>query len=503
MKLLRRYRLYIFIFCVNFIKTSLKSFLDALEYVFCLLTVLYNYKGDKMLKRVSLSVFLLVSLNTNAITLNEFSERLVETHPYFVQLSLSEKTSLLDQKSSLTYTDWNINAGASESFSGGEDTSTLYDDLFTKYEVSANKKVENSGASVNLKHSLTRSDKDSNASHSNLLAIDYVRPLLQNKGGLNDRLASDLASLDLMAKQVSLEEQAETFLASKLSKFIDLALKQEIVKNHQTSLDLSKQQLDLDEEKYENSLIDKSVLIQQKDSYVKAKQQLLQSSKELIIERRELANLVGLKESDMIVNLDLFEVHNLTEIEPSSFVKDSRLIQKFDFDKARFQRQLTTFEDKTMPSVNLNLGLSSLGENDKYFGSFGNRDYSWNVGVDISYPLGSRKELIDVERAEISINDVDAKKEEAEIANVQQINYLLAQVDLLSELVVLYLEQGSLAEEMVIEEQIKFSEARGQKSLVIAAKRNANLANLTYLQAAGTYQKIVIDYKAAIDQLYQ
>jgi outer membrane protein TolC len=258
----------------------------------------------------------------------------------------------------------------------------------------------------------------------------------------------------------------------------------------------------LDEEKFKNSLIDKSVLIQQKDSYVKAKQQLLQSSKELIIERRELANLIGSKESDMIVDLDLYEVHNLTEIDPRSFVNDSRLILKYDFDKARLQRQLVTFENKTMPSINLNLGLSSLGENDKYFGSFGNRDYSWNVGVDISYPLGSRKQLIDVERTEISIDTIDAKKNEAEITNIHQINYLLAQVDLLSELVVLYLEQGSLAEEMVIEEQIKFSEARGQKSLVIAAKRNANLANLTYLQAAGTYQKIVIDYKAAIDQLY-
>ena len=457
-----------------------------------------------MLYRASLSIFLLISLNASAITLNEFSERLVETHPYFVQLSLSEKTSLLDQKSSLTYSDWNIKAGASETFTGGEDTSSrIYKDLYsTKYEVSANRKVENSGASVNLKHSLTRNDKDSNASHANLLAIDYVRPLLQNKDGLNDRLASDLASLDLIAKQVSLEEQAETFLASKLSKFIDLAVKQEIVKNHKISLDLSKQQLDLDEEKFKNSLIDKSVLIQQKDSYVKAKQQLLQSSKELIIERRELANLIGSKESDMIVDLDLYEVHNLTEIDPRSFVNDSRSILKYDFDKARLQRQLVTFENKTMPSINLNLGLSSLGENDKYFGSFGNRDYSWNVGVDISYPLGSRKQLIDVERAEISIDTIDAKKNEAEITNIHQINYLLAQVDLLSELVVLYLEQGSLAEEMVIEEQIKFSEARGQKSLVIAAKRNANLANLTYLQAAGTYQKIVIDYKAAIDQLY-
>ena len=457
-----------------------------------------------MLYRASLSIFLLISLNASAITLNEFSERLVETHPYFVQLSLSEKTSLLDQKSSLTYSDWNIKAGASEAFSGGEDTSTrAYKELYsTKYEVSANRKVENSGASVNLKHSLTRNDKDSSASHANLLALDYIRPLLQNKDGLNDRLASDLASLDLIAKQVSLEEQAENFLASKLSKFIDLALKQEIVKNHQISLDLSKQQLDLDEEKFKNSLIDKSVLIQQKDSYVKAKQQLLQSSKELIIERRELANLIGTKESGMIVDFDLFEVRNLTEIDPRSFVSDSRSILKFDFDKARLQRQLVTFENKTMPSVNLNLGLSSLGENDKYFGSFGNRDYSWNVGVDISYPLGSRKELIDVERTEISIDTIDAQKKEAEITNIHQINYLLAQVDLLSELVVLYLEQGSLAEEMVIEEQIKFSEARGQKSLVIAAKRNANLANLTYLQAAGTYQKIVVDYKAAIDQLY-
>ena len=126
-------------------------------------------KGDKMFKRVSFSVFLLLSLNSNAITLNEFSERLVETHPYFIQLTLSEKTSLLNQKSSLTYSDWNIKAGASEAFAGGTDTSLLYDDLYTtKYEISANKKVDSAGAIVNLKHSLTRSDKDSNnASRSN------------------------------------------------------------------------------------------------------------------------------------------------------------------------------------------------------------------------------------------------------------------------------------------------------------------------------------------------
>ena len=108
-----------------------------------------------MLKKFIVLVSIFFSVNTNAITLNEFSEKLIETHPFFIQLSLSEKTSLLDQKASLTYSDWSIKAGASESFTSGDDTSTrLYKDLYTtSYEVSAGKKIENSGANLNLKHS--------------------------------------------------------------------------------------------------------------------------------------------------------------------------------------------------------------------------------------------------------------------------------------------------------------------------------------------------------------
>jgi outer membrane protein len=469
------------------------------------LIIFLRNQGVKMLKKIILSMLVVLSTSSNGMTLEDFSTKLVESHPYFVQLTLSEKLSLINQKSLSTYSDWNINAGISETYTGGSDVvSRAYNDLFsTKYEIGATRKVDNSGASVNLKHSLTRNDKDdSNASHSNVFSIDYVRPLLQNKDGLNDKLNLDLASIDLIAKKVSLEEQAENFLASKLSKFVDLALKQEIVKNHQISLDLSKEQLDLAEDKFKNSLIDITVLIQEKDNYVKARQQSLQSNKELIIERRELAGLIDVKESDMILEMDLFKEQKLRKVNPLEFVKTSRSIQKFDFDKAKLQRELESLENKTMPNINLNLGLSSLGENDKAFGSFGNRDYSWKAGLDISYPLGSRKEFLAVENTEIKISDIEAKKRETEINSVQQINYLLAQVDLLTELVALYVEQGALAEEKVIEEQIKFSEARGQKSLVLAAKSSANLANRNYLQAAGSYQKIVINYKAAIDQLY-
>jgi outer membrane protein TolC len=258
----------------------------------------------------------------------------------------------------------------------------------------------------------------------------------------------------------------------------------------------------LAEEKFSNSLIDKSSFLQEKDTYVKSEQQWLQSSRELNILRQELATLINVKESEMVVEFDLFNEKSIMRVEPAVFVKNSRSMQKFDFDKSKLQRQLETYENKTMPSVNLNMGISSQAEDDKYFSSFGNRDFSWNIGVDVSYPLGVRKESLDVERAEISIAQLDAQRRETEINSEQQISYLLAQIDLLAELVEISLEQGELANEKVVEEKKKYDDARGQKSLLITAQKNANLARLSNVQTAASYQKIIIDYRAATDQLF-
>jgi outer membrane protein TolC len=215
-----------------------------------------------------------------------------------------------------------------------------------------------------------------------------------------------------------------------------------------------------------------------------------------------LASLINVKESEVVVEFDLYKEQSIMRVEPAVFVKNSRSMQKFDFDKSKLQRRLETYENKIMPSVNLNMGIASQAEDDKYFSSFGNRDFSWNIGVDVSYPLGVRKESLDVERTEISIAQLDAQRRETEINLEQQISYLLAQIDLLAELVDISLEQGELANEKVIEEKTKYDNARGQKSLLIAAQKNANLARLSNVQTAASYQKIIIDYRAATDQLF-
>jgi len=111
-----------------------------------------------MWNRITCVFCLFLSTNVIAITAEEFSTKLMLAHPFFLQLSLSEKVSLVDQKIARTYTDWNIQMGANESFSAGDDISSrLYNDLYTtSYEVSALRKIANSGANLNLKHSWNR-----------------------------------------------------------------------------------------------------------------------------------------------------------------------------------------------------------------------------------------------------------------------------------------------------------------------------------------------------------
>ena len=443
------------------------------------------------------------SLKVNAITIEEFSSELLKSHPYFLQQTLSEKVSIIDQKDALIYSDWTIQAGASESYASGEDQDAKsYDNRYiTGYEVSAAKKFPDTGASLTLGHSWNIANTDNTNLSSNSFSLDYTRPLLQNKDGLNDRLAADIATIDSQLKQINLQEQSENYLASKLKKFIDLAHAQEKEKLYKDQLELSKEQLSLADKKFNQSLIEKTALLQEQDAYTRADQQWLQSRLDLANLQQELSSLIGMSKNNMTVELDLFERQIIMQIDAANFVTKSRTLQQLDFDKLKLKRQLVTYKDKNKANVNLTMGIASQGEHNKFFKSLSNRDYSWNVGVNVSYPINPIKESLDIQRAEINITQIDAQKSEKVIDIEQQISYLASQINLLDELMSINAKQVKLANQKIAEEAIKYKEARGQKSLLISAQKSANQALISSLQTATNYQKTIIDYRATIDQL--
>ena len=443
------------------------------------------------------------SLKVNAITIEEFSSELLKSHPYFLQQTLSEKVSIIDQKDALIYSDWTIQAGASESYASGEDQDVKsYDNRYiTGYEVSAAKKFPDTGASLTLGHSWNIANTDNTNLSSNSFSLDYTRPLLQNKDGLNDRLAADIATIDSQLKQINLQEQSENYLASKLKKFIDLAHAQEKEKLYKDQLELSKEQLSLADKKFNQSLIEKTALLQEQDAYTRADQQWLQSRLDLANLQQELSSLIGMSKNNMTVELDLFERQIIMQIDAANFVTKSRTLLQLDFDKLKLKRQLVTYKDKNKANVNLTMGIASQGEHNKFFKSLSNRDYSWNVGVNVSYPINPIKESLDIQRAEINITQIDAQKSEKVIDIEQQISFLASQINLLDELMSINAKQVKLANQKIAEEAIKYKEARGQKSLLISAQKNANQTLLSSIQTAANYQKTIIDYRATIDQL--
>ncbi len=443
------------------------------------------------------------SLKVNAITIEEFSSELLKSHPYFLQQTLSEKVSIIDQKDALIYSDWTIQAGASESYASGEDQDVKsYDNRYiTGYEVSAAKKFPDTGASLTLGHSWNIANTDNTNLSSNSFSLDYTRPLLQNKDGLNDRLAADIATIDSQLKQINLQEQSENYLASKLKKFIDLAHAQEKEKLYKDQLELSKEQLSLADKKFNQSLIEKTALLQEQDAYTRADQQWLQSRLDLANLQQELSSLIGMSKNNMTVELDLFERQIIMQIDAANFVTKSRTLLQLDFDKLKLKRQLVTYKDKNKANVNLTMGIASQGEHNKFFKSLSNRDYSWNVGVNVSYPINPIKESLDIQRAEINITQIDAQKSEKVIDIEQQISFLASQINLLDELMSINAKQVKLANQKIAEEAIKYKEARGQKSLLISAQKSANQALISSLQTATNYQKTIIDYRATIDQL--
>ncbi|HJP12566.1 MAG TPA: TolC family protein, partial [Gammaproteobacteria bacterium] len=267
-------------------------------------------------------------MKVNAITIEEFSSELLKSHPYFLQQTLSEKVSIIDQKDALIYSDWTIQAGASESYASGEDQDAKsYDNRYiTGYEVSAAKKFPDTGASLTLGHSWNIANTDNTNLSSNSFSLDYTRPLLQNKDGLNDRLAADIATIDSQLKQINLQEQSENYLASKLKKFIDLAHAQEKEKLYKDQLELSKEQLSLADKKFNQSLIEKTALLQEQDAYTRADQQWLQSRLDLANLQQELSSLIGMSKNNMTVELDLFERQIIMQIDAANFVTKSRTL---------------------------------------------------------------------------------------------------------------------------------------------------------------------------------
>ncbi|SMN15802.1 Probable outer membrane protein [uncultured Candidatus Thioglobus sp.] len=449
-------------------------------------------------------IILLSAINAQALTEQGFVERLRATHPFFKQQMLSGEIKHIEKQATKANEDWTI---ALESLYQNENVSNIsssatYDRLnTTSIGLSASKKHINTGSDITFTHTWKDKNKGINATRNDF-SIDYRYPLLRNKDGINDRLSGDVAQIAITQDRLERLEAEEGFVLKKLGRFIELAYAQEQQLINERRLALSKEELTLVKQKYTASVVEKVDVLLQQDAYQKAQQQLLQAQQDLILLRYEIAIMLDLDFKQVAADTDLYKIYQPQKIALKAYLlNNARALKISNLAQQTLKRQLRSFKNQSKVKLNLNLGISSAGENTNYSQSLENQSTSWKIGLGLSYPLGGIESSSNIAKANTQLASLVQNKREQLLNIYTQAKILREKIILLEQMLQLNLKQQTIAKARTVEEKQRYGNGNGQVSFVINAQNNEQVIKLNYAQVAKNYQQAVFEFKAAIDQL--
>lgn len=456
-----------------------------------------------MKKSLTSALIFAICLDIQAMTQHEFIQRLKDTHPFFTQLDLSVKIKQIDQQATTANQDWVVGVKTNfKSEDASDISSATYDDLdTTSVDFSATKKIVSSGADITLKHSWKDKNKDLNINR-NKFSIDYVHPLLKNASGINDQLNTDLSNIDIQISRLDAAEQQEVFILAQLKKFVDLTYAQARLMINNQRLDLATQELALVKQKFTMSVVDKVDVLLQEDAYQSAKQQQLQARQDLNLLRHEMAIILDISFSNVKAEFDLYQHHTTNNDNLKQYLlTNSRVLKIADLNQDLLKRQLKSDRSNSKVQLDLRLGISSEGESRHYTDSISNQSPSWNIGLDLGYPIGGTQAKSAIEKTQIKLARAKQQKQE-QLLNIHARAHALKQkIQYLLEILNSNKMQIKIAKARTKEEKRRYNNANSQASFVISAQNNEQNANLNHSQVAKNYQQSVLDFKAVIDQL--
>ena len=452
------------------------------------------------MKQIFITIaIMLTGFNAQAISEREFVEQLKSTHPFFEQQALSSQIKQVEKRLTTANEDWIIAIDGNYKNENASDiSSSTYNKLnTTSVDVSATRKIANSGSDITFKHTWKDKNKDVNTTR-NRFSLDYTYPLLRNRDGVNDQLDGDVAQIAIEKNTLERLEQEEDFILKKLKRFVDLAYAQEQKIINERRLVLAKQELNLVNQKFAASVVDKVDVLLQEDAYQRAQQQLLQAQQDLILLRHEIAITLALNFDQVVAKIDLYKTYTPKEVQ---LLTHTRVLKITALDQKTLKRQLLSFKNESQAKLDLNLGLTSEGENTSYSNSLKNQSATWNVGLGLSYPLGGVKSSNNIKKAEIKLARLAQYKREQLLEINVQATTLKEKINLLMQMLKSNKKQISIAKARTVEERERYANGSGQASFVISAQNNEQNTQLGYAQVATNYQKAVLDFKATIDQL--
>ena len=123
------------------------------------------------------------------------------------------------------------------------------------------------------------------------------------------------------------------------------------------------------------------------------------------------------------------------------------------------------------------------------------------LGLQFSLPFGNRTANSGINQTRLQISQIEYELSDLVLQLTSSLSRLHIQMEKMKEVLELNQEQISSAQEKTAEEIKLYNQGRGDLTFVIQSRDNEQNAKLLYAVNALTYQNLLIQYRALMDDL--
>lgn len=457
------------------------------------------------------------------ITIDEFLDRVSRTHPFMAREALQVDIETARRDRFLGRTDWHLNADAAIAYEKPLQTSAFAPKSVTAWStgVDLGRLLWGAGSRLSMGWSSTVSDQDLPAIsipgpggpievpvgpstfYEQKVFVSYVQPLLQNRGGKLDRIEYELGEFNVRAARVESMENQEGFLLDAAIRFVDWALLDEQIRILERRRSYEEEQLQRTTRQRRANLVDEVDVLRGRDALKGAEERVVFAQSAFKSKQAELSVIAQSSELyDRSPGHDIHRVEMLPEIEEAvERLDNGRILRLLKVRHEQLAREREGLAETKKPQLSLSLTAALQKGNTDFADSWTLDDPNLAAALGFSHPVKNRTAEADFLQTELEIRQLEKSMQGARLDLEARLRAIFIAIAELEKVLALNKERIDTALKRTREEERLYELGRNELQFVIQSRDQAAIAELTYAINAADYQKLVLQYRALMDEL--
>ena len=363
-----------------------------------------------------------------------------------------------------------------------------------------------------------------NPSYSSSLAANYTQPLLRGFRIDGTRQQLDVPSITRDISDIDLRETITNTLSNVRDAYWELVYAVQTVAVQQQALELAEQLVRDNRARVEIGTLAPIDIVQAQSEAAARRQTLAQAEQTLRASELTLKQLIvdGTEDELWTASLNPIDQASIiyTPVDIEAAVR-AALDRRTDLTRARRQRDINdinirALRNSTLPALDLLGSYRLAGQGGTRFNRFGfggdvqsvipggfgdaidqlvdTRFPTWQVQLQLSYPLGLSSAEAAYQRSRIELRQTDAQLQRIELQVATEVTNAALQLDSIQKRIEAALAARDLAEQQLEAEESKFEVGTTTSFFVVQAQRDLATAQDTELRAILDYQKALIAF---------